>query len=49
MSSKDEVQVLADGTEVRLPVEERPPQRITRVTSFGVEVIDASDREDQDR
>lgn len=51
VTTKDEVQIdEAAGTEVRLPVEDRPPQKITRTTTFGTEVIEVDDhREDHNR
>lgn len=53
MSTKDEVQIDEDGNETRLPVEERPPKRIRRLTTFGweeVEVeVDDRMRKDQNR
>lgn len=47
VSTKDDAYVDADGTETRVPIDERPARRVKRITSFGVEVIDASAREDQ--
>ncbi|MGH4001742.1 MAG: hypothetical protein ACRDTJ_30260 [Pseudonocardiaceae bacterium] len=45
VTTKDEVQVLEDGTEIRLPVEERPaPKTITRITTFGVEHVEEDNR-----
>lgn len=51
VSTKDDTFIDEHGTETRVPVEERPPKRITRITTFGVEVIDLDHhgREDQTR
>ena len=50
VTTKDEVQILEDDTEIRLPVEDRQPAQITRITSFGVDVdVVEYVREDQDR
>lgn len=44
VSTKDDTYIdETTGTVVRVPVEERPPQKITRITSCGVEEIEVDD------
>lgn len=49
VSTKDDTYIdETTGTVVRVPVEDRPPQKITRLTSFGVEYVDESTAADQE-